>query len=189
MTRVFSGIKPTGGMHLGNLVGAVQRWVAEQAPEGADLAAANDKIYFVADLHAMTVPWEPAELAERTRELAMLLMAAGLDPSRSLLFVQSHVGEIHGECTWILNCIATMGELLPPADRARNRMLHHPTDCRPCMHAECPIGHPCATMLTPDAVAQVAFAQLRRFAGTVYQVKAGAFHETLPPRTATKAVQ
>ena len=111
MARVFSGIKPTGGMHLGNLVGAVRRWVADQAPEGSAAAAADDKIYFVADLHAMTVPWDPGELTQRTRELAMLLLAAGLDPARSLLFVQSHVGQLHGECTWILNCVASFGEL------------------------------------------------------------------------------
>jgi tryptophanyl-tRNA synthetase len=111
MTRVFSGIKPTGDMHLGNLVGAVRRWAADQAPVGADQAAADDRIYFVADMHAMTIPWEPAELTARTREVAMLLMAAGIDPARSLLFVQSHVGQIHGECTWLLNCVATYGEL------------------------------------------------------------------------------
>jgi tryptophanyl-tRNA synthetase len=110
MARVFSGIKPSGEMHLGNYVGAVRRWVDGQPPPGSDAAARREAIYCVVDLHAMTVPYEPAELSERTRRLAVLLMAAGLEPDRSLLFVQSHVPE-HTELTWILNCVATFGEL------------------------------------------------------------------------------
>ena len=110
MTRVFSGIKPTGDMQLGNYVGAVRRWVEAQPPAGSAAAAAHESIYCVVDLHAMTLPWDPAELRTRTREIATLLFAAGLDPERSLVFVQSHVGA-HSECTWILNCVATFGEL------------------------------------------------------------------------------
>jgi tryptophanyl-tRNA synthetase len=102
MTRVFSGIKPSGEMHLGNYVGAVRRWVADQ-----DRA---DAIYCVVDLHAMTVPYEPAELRSETRRLAMLLLASGLDPQRCTLFVQSHVPLVT-ELTWILNGVATVGEL------------------------------------------------------------------------------
>lgn len=102
MTRVFSGIKPTGEMHLGNYVGAVRRWVDDQ-----DRA---DAIYCVVDLHAMTVPYEPAELRSETQRLAMLLLAAGLDPQRCIVFVQSHVPLVT-ELTWILNGIATDGEL------------------------------------------------------------------------------
>ena len=102
MARVFSGIKPTGEMHLGNYLGAVRHWVAEQD--------AHDSIHCVVDLHAMTVPYDPAALAERTRGTAALLLAAGLDPERCTLFVQSHVPE-HTELTWILNCVATFGEL------------------------------------------------------------------------------
>ncbi|MCZ7526023.1 MAG: tryptophan--tRNA ligase [Acidimicrobiia bacterium] len=102
MRRVFSGIQPSGEMHLGNYLGAVRRWVADQER--------YDAIYCVVDLHAMTVPYDVAELAGRTRELAMLLMAAGLDPQRCVLFVQSHV-PAHTELTWILNCVATVGEL------------------------------------------------------------------------------
>jgi tryptophanyl-tRNA synthetase len=102
MTRVFSGIKPTGEMHLGNYVGAVQRWVADQ-----DRA---DALFCVVDLHAMTVPYEPAELRSESRRLAMLLLAAGLDPQRCILFVQSHVPLVT-ELTWILNGVATDGEL------------------------------------------------------------------------------
>jgi tryptophanyl-tRNA synthetase len=102
MTRVFSGIKPTGEMHLGNYVGAVRRWVEDQ--ERADA------IYCVVDLHAMTVPYEPDELRSESRRLAMLLLAAGLDPQRCIVFVQSHVPLVT-ELTWILNGVATYGEL------------------------------------------------------------------------------
>lgn len=102
MTRVFSGIQPSGEMHLGNYVGAVRRWVEQQD--------AAEAIYCVVDLHAMTLPYDPAELTEETGRLAMLLLAAGLDPNRCTLFVQSHVPLVT-ELTWILNCVATVGEL------------------------------------------------------------------------------
>ncbi|AKL73393.1 tryptophanyl-tRNA synthetase [Actinobacteria bacterium IMCC26256] len=107
MNRVFSGIQPTGEMHLGNYLGAVRRWVSE-APIRPDNR--SEALYCVVDLHAMTVAYEPAEFADRTRRTAMLLLAAGLDPERCVLFVQSHVSA-HTELTWILNCIATYGEL------------------------------------------------------------------------------
>src|SRR6267154_1329739 len=103
MPRVFSGIKPTGDMHLGNYIGAVGRWVEDQDN--------NDALFCVVDLHALTMPWDPAELTARTREVATLLMAAGLDPDRCTLFVQSHVPE-HSILTWLLNNLATYGELL-----------------------------------------------------------------------------
>lgn len=102
MARVFSGIQPTGEMHLGNYLGAVRRWAAEQD--------VHDAIHCVVDLHAMTIAYEAPELAERTRRTAMLLMAAGLDPNRTILFVQSHV-RVHTELTWVLNCVASFGEL------------------------------------------------------------------------------
>ncbi len=107
MDRVFSGIQPTGDMHLGNYLGAVRRWVsnAPSSPENR-----SNALYCVVDLHAMTVAYEQAEFANRTRRTAMLLLAAGLDPERCVLFVQSHVGA-HTELTWVLNCIATYGEL------------------------------------------------------------------------------
>ena len=111
MPRVFSGIQPSGDMHLGNFIGAVRRWVAAQPPSGSPAAAAAESIYCVVDMHAMTLPYVPDELRSRTRELATLLLASGIDPERSLLFVQSHVGGIHGECTWLLNCTASDGEL------------------------------------------------------------------------------
>ncbi len=102
MARVFSGIQPTGEMHLGNYLGAVRQWVADQDT--------HDAIYCVVDLHAMTTPYDAATLADRTRRTATILLAAGLDPERCTLFVQSHV-PAHTELTWILNCVATVGEL------------------------------------------------------------------------------
>jgi len=100
MTRQFSGIQPTGDMHLGNFVGAVKRWVDQQ----------DGGIFCVVDLHAMTMPFDPAELTDGTRRLAALLFSAGLDPDRCTLFVQSHVPVVT-ELTWILNGVATFGEL------------------------------------------------------------------------------
>ena len=110
VTRVFSGIQPTGDMHLGNFIGAVQRWVSAQPEAGSEAAARHEAIFCVVDLHALTIPYDPAELTAATRRLAALLFAAGLDPARSLLFVQSHV-RAHAELTWLLNCTATFGEL------------------------------------------------------------------------------
>jgi tryptophanyl-tRNA synthetase len=110
MARVFSGIKPTGEMQLGNYLGAVRRWVDTQPPAGTEAALEHHAIFCVVDLHAMTVPWDPAELTSSTRRLATMLVAAGLDDARSLLFVQSHV-RAHAELTWVLNCVASFGEL------------------------------------------------------------------------------
>ncbi len=110
VTRVFSGIKPTGEMQLGNYLGAVRRWVESQPPAGSPEARDHHAVFCVVDLHAMTMPWDPAELTAATRRLATMLVAAGLEPDRSLLFVQSHV-RAHAELTWILNCVATFGEL------------------------------------------------------------------------------
>ncbi len=102
MTRVLSGIQPTGDLHLGNYLGAIRRWVDEQGRQ--------DAYYMLADLHAITVPHDPKELRTTTLEVATVLIAAGLDPDRVTLFAQSHVHE-HAELAWILNCVATMGEL------------------------------------------------------------------------------
>lgn len=102
MTRVFSGIKPTGPVQLGNLLGALRHWVADQ-----DEASG---VFCIVDLHALTVPQDPVELRERTLELARLLLAIGIDPERSILFVQSHLSE-HAELSWILECTASFGEL------------------------------------------------------------------------------
>ncbi len=102
MARVFSGIQPTGEMHLGNYLGAVRQWVPAQDE--------HDALYCVVDLHAITMPYDAASLADRTRRTASILLAAGLDPARCTLFVQSHV-PAHTELTWLLNCVATVGEL------------------------------------------------------------------------------
>ncbi len=99
---VFSGIQPTGNLHLGNYLGAIQRWVADQDK--------YDSIFCVVDLHAITVPQDPKALRAQTRELVAMLMACGLDPQRCVLFVQSHV-TAHAELAWILNCITPVGWL------------------------------------------------------------------------------
>ena len=100
--RVFSGIQPTGELHLGNYLGAVKNWV--------DLIDDYDCIYCIVDLHAITVPYEPDELPDRIFDLAVSLLAAGLDPDRCTLFVQSAVPE-HTELAWILNSVTPVGEL------------------------------------------------------------------------------
>ncbi len=102
MSRVLSGIQPSGDLHLGNYLGAVRNWVADQD--------AHDALYCIVDLHALTLEIDPAELRRRTYQTALDLLAAGLDPERCTLFVQSHVPE-HARMTWLLECTATMGEL------------------------------------------------------------------------------
>jgi tryptophanyl-tRNA synthetase len=102
VTRIFSGIQPTGDPHLGNLLGAVRWWVADQR--------AGDCFYCVVDLHALTIPGEPAELRDGTLTMATLLLAAGLDPDACTLFVQSHV-PAHSQLAWVLECTASFGEL------------------------------------------------------------------------------
>ncbi len=100
--RVFSGIQPSGMLHIGNYLGAIQQWVAGQ----------GEKTNFICivDLHAITVPQEPAALRRQIRELAALLIAAGIDPQQTTLFVQSHV-RAHAEGCWLLNCVTPLGWL------------------------------------------------------------------------------
>lgn len=98
--KVFSGIQPTGNIHIGNYLGAIQHWVKSQER--------YDNIFCVVDLHAITIPQDPVILKTKTRELAGLLLAAGIDPQKSALFIQSHIGE-HCELAWILNCVLPMG--------------------------------------------------------------------------------
>jgi tryptophanyl-tRNA synthetase len=100
VARIFSGIQPTGDMHLGNYFGAVRNWVADQ----------EDAIYCVVDLHALTLPQDPVALRTKTLEVASLLVAAGLDPDVCTLFVQGHVHE-HTELAWLLECTTAFGEL------------------------------------------------------------------------------
>ncbi|MBV8822474.1 MAG: tryptophan--tRNA ligase [Chloroflexi bacterium] len=100
--RVFSGIQPSGNLHLGNYLGALRNWVQTQSE--------YDNIFCIVDLHAITLPIDPKELHNDTRQLAALYIACGLDPQRCKLFVQSHVHE-HAEMSWIMCCFTPMGWL------------------------------------------------------------------------------
>jgi tryptophanyl-tRNA synthetase len=102
MSRVLSGIAPSGNFTLGNYLGALRHWVTFQDD--------HDAFYCVVDLHALTKEIDPAELRANSMDAALNLLAAGLDPKRSTLFAQSHVPE-HTRLTWLLECTATMGEL------------------------------------------------------------------------------
>jgi tryptophanyl-tRNA synthetase len=101
--RIFSGIQPTGRKHLGNYIGAITQYVAGQ--DRGDPA-----IYCIVDLHAVTVPYDPAELRERVHDTTAILIAAGLDPERCLLFRQGDVSE-HTELCWLLTSVTSVGEL------------------------------------------------------------------------------
>ena len=101
--RVLSGIQPTGAKHLGNYIGAIRRWVEQQEE--------YDAFFPIVDLHSITyLPKDPEEIRESTLDLAALLIAAGLDPDRCTLFVQSHVPE-HPRLAWVLECMTPFGEL------------------------------------------------------------------------------
>ena len=104
--RVVSGIQPTGNLHLGNYLGAIKQWVAMQDA----LGAGDDALFFLADLHALTQPVVPAELARNTVEMAAALIASGIDPDRSIVFNQARV-PAHSELAWILNGTARIGWL------------------------------------------------------------------------------
>jgi tryptophanyl-tRNA synthetase len=107
--RIFSGIQPTGRKHLGNYIGAIVQWVAGQDR--------GDALYCLVDLHALTVPYEPAGLREAVYDTAATLLAAGLDPDRCILFRQSDVQE-HTELTWLLSGVTAYGELTRMTHRA-----------------------------------------------------------------------
>jgi tryptophanyl-tRNA synthetase len=100
--RVFSGIQPTGNVHLGNYLGAIRNWAADQAQKV--------NYFCVVDLHSLTVPQDPETLRFETRSMAALLMACGIDPQQSTLFIQSHV-TAHAEGCWLLNCVTPLGWL------------------------------------------------------------------------------
>ena len=102
--RTLSGIQPTGNLHLGNYLGAIRNWVRMQD----DMP--GEKLYFLADLHAITVHNDPAELTANTREMAAALMAAGIDPAKAILFNQARV-PAHAELAWLLFCTARIGWL------------------------------------------------------------------------------
>jgi len=100
--RIFSGIQPSGNLHLGNYLGAIKNWVKLQDE--------FDSIFCVVDLHAITVPQDPEALKKKTLEIAKIYLASGIDPKKSAIFIQSHIPE-HSELAWILNTIAKIPEL------------------------------------------------------------------------------
>jgi tryptophanyl-tRNA synthetase len=102
MKRIFSGIQPTGNLHLGNYLGAIRNWVSLQSD--------FDCIFCVVDLHAITVWQEPAELRSNIREVAAAMIASGVDPDKNIIFNQSQV-PAHAELAWIFNCVARLGWL------------------------------------------------------------------------------
>ena len=102
MKRIFSGVQPTGNVHLGNYLGALRNWVTLQRE--------YESFFCIVNLHAITARQDPKLLAEKTRELARVYLAVGIDASVSTIFIQSDVPQ-HAELTWILNCIARMSEL------------------------------------------------------------------------------
>jgi tryptophanyl-tRNA synthetase len=101
-SRIFSGIQPSGELHIGNYLGAVKNWVTLQSQ--------YESFFCIVDYHAITVPYEPGDLRRRTRDMAISLIAAGIDPSKCTLFVQSAVPE-HTELAWIFNTVTPLGEL------------------------------------------------------------------------------
>jgi len=100
--RIFSGAQPTGELHIGNYLGALRNWVALQDE--------YDAIYCIVNLHAITLPQDPQTLRQKTLDLARIYVAAGVDPQKSTIFIQSDVPQ-HAELTWVLSCISRMGEL------------------------------------------------------------------------------
>ena len=102
MSRIFSGIQPSGELHIGNYLGAVKNW--------AELQASYESFFCVVDYHAITIPYEPDDLRTRRREMMVSLLAAGLDPSKATIFMQSMVPE-HTELAWIFNTVTPLGEL------------------------------------------------------------------------------
>ncbi|MCW2974276.1 MAG: Tryptophan--tRNA ligase [Thermoleophilia bacterium] len=101
--RILSGIQPTGDKHLGNLIGALRHYATNQH--------LGEAFYFIADLHALTLLPDPTELRRATLSTSAMVLAAGVDPERATLFVQSHVAPEHAQMAWVLQCVANMGEL------------------------------------------------------------------------------
>jgi len=99
--RIFSGVQPSGNLHIGNYLGAIANWVKLQDE--------FESIFCVVDMHAITVPQDPEMLRKKTIEIAKIYLAAGIDPKKSSIFIQSQVSE-HAELMWILNTIAKMPE-------------------------------------------------------------------------------
>jgi len=100
--RIVSGVQPTGKIHIGNYFGAIKQWINFQKE--------NECIFLISDLHSLTIPYDPKTLQERIFETAVVFLAAGVDPKKSILFVQSHVKE-HTELCWLLNVVCPVGDL------------------------------------------------------------------------------
>jgi len=100
--RVFSGIQPTGELHIGNYLGAIKQWI--------ELQKKNECIFCIVDLHALTTPFEPKNLKDIILEKAIVYLAAGIDPEKSVIFIQSQIKE-HTELTWLLNTVTPVGDL------------------------------------------------------------------------------
>jgi tryptophanyl-tRNA synthetase len=100
--RIISGIQTTGELHLGNYLGAIKRW--------AEMQDQYESIFFLADLHAITIDKDPALLRKSSIEIASSLLACGIDPTKSIIFTQSHV-KAHTVCAWLFNCVTPMGTL------------------------------------------------------------------------------
>ncbi len=100
--RVLSGIQPTGSIHIGNYLGAIKQWIKLQEK--------NECIFFIADLHSLTIPYKPKELQKNILETAIVYLAAGIDPQKSIFFIQSDVKE-HTELCWLLNTVCPIGDL------------------------------------------------------------------------------
>jgi len=100
--RIFSGIRPTGGLHIGNYLGAIKQWI--------ELENQNECVFCIVDLHAITTPYDPKELQKNILETTAVYLAAGINPEKSIIFVQSEVKE-HAELAWLLETITPMGEL------------------------------------------------------------------------------
>lgn len=121
--RIFSGAQPTGELHIGNYLGALKNWVALQDE--------YESFYCIVNLHAITLPQDPKVLRQKTLDLARIYLAAGVDPEKATIFIQSDVAE-HAELTWILSCNARMGEL--------GRMTQFKDKARPTMFKAIDIG-------------------------------------------------
>ena len=100
--RIFSGIRPTGDIHIGNYLGAIKQWI--------ELQQENECVFCIVDMHAITTPYDPKELQKSILEIATVYLAAGINPEKSIIFIQSDVKE-HAELAWLLGTITPMGEL------------------------------------------------------------------------------
>ena len=128
--RIFSGAQPTGDLHIGNYLGALKNWVALQEE--------YESFYCIVNLHAITLPQDPKVLRQKTLDLARIYLAAGIDPETSTIFIQSDVPE-HAELTWILSCIARMGELERMTqfkDKASKRLQQLDSNQKKALQAE-----------------------------------------------------